>query len=97
MDKYTTTVGKQIAIEAHFKNCKGTYIGQHDFIAWLAQHDAEISNAERQRLAKTVWEEKQKVFDAITKDPTNSNLLSYQSGLYRALDIIEGVVEVSNE
>lgn len=66
------------------------WIAEGKFDRWLAQQEAEISNAERQRLAKTVWEEKQKVFEAITKDPTNSELIAYQSGLWRALDIIEG-------
>lgn len=56
----------------------------------LAEHDNEVSRLERDRLAKAVWEEKQKVFEAITKDPTNSELIAYQSGLWRALDIIEG-------
>jgi len=43
MSEYTTTVGKEMEIEEHFKNCEGTYIDQHDFAAWLAQHDAEVA------------------------------------------------------
>ena len=76
--------------EEHFEHCEGSLYDGEDFVIWLAEHDAEVAKAERERIAKAVWEEKQKVFESITKDPTNSRLLGYQSGMWRALDIIRG-------
>lgn len=59
MDEYTTTFGRQMEIEDHFENCGAAWIDQKDFAAWLAQHDAEVAKAERNRtvaLVKEVWE-----------------------------------------
>lgn len=65
-------------------------LSAEQFDRWLAEHDAEVAKAERERIAKAVWEEKQKVFEAITKDSTNSLLIAYQSGMWKAFDIING-------
>ena len=59
------------------------------FDRWLAEHDAEVAKAERERLAKLVWNEKQLATEAVFKDPSNAGLNGYIAGLYRALDVIE--------
>lgn len=60
-----------------------------EFDRWLAQHDAEVAKAERERQAKLVWNEKQLATEAVFKDPSNAGLNGYIAGLYRALDVIE--------
>lgn len=36
--------------EEHFEHCEGSLYDGDDFVIWLAQHDAEVARAERQRI-----------------------------------------------
>jgi hypothetical protein len=40
----------QMDFEEHFEHCEGSLYDGDDFVTWLAQHDADVARAERERL-----------------------------------------------
>lgn len=93
MSEYTPTTGQirhgYSIVDGGLNNSWLRVDAEKRFDRWLAEHDAEVAKAERERLAKLVWNEKQLATEAVFKDPINAGLNGHVAGLYRALDVIE--------
>ena len=61
-----------------------------EFDRWLAQHDAEVAEKEKQRIVAAIFDEQQRLLEIQKKDPTNPHLTGIGRGLYVARDIAEG-------